>query len=41
MMGIEYDHHFGPYTGYKAYLNPNIPIEFSTAGYRGHMLIAE
>lgn len=40
LLGQEYNNIIGQYTGYKPHLNPNIPIEFSTAAYRiGHTLI--
>ena len=42
MLGSKYGEIVGPYRGYKSSVNPNIPIEFSTAAYRiGHALIVD
>ncbi len=40
LLGDYYHTIIGPYTSYKSSINPNIPIEFSTAAFRiGHTLL--
>jgi len=40
LLGDKYDEIIGPYDGYKSFINPNIPTEFSTACFRmGHTLL--
>lgn len=42
LLGDSYYQHIGGYHGYKPYINPNIPTEFSTAAFRiGHTLLVD
>ena len=42
LIGSKYNEIVGPYRGYRSNLNPNIPVEFSTAAFRiGHSLLVD